>query len=151
MGWVVLKSILPLSRNHIPYPTSQVLHIPGIPGNDVDVDVKYGLSSSGACIESDIESIRVEVFFKVCFGLFWQFPEIVVMECRSLSFIPLFRVVGVLDWVGLKYWPKLLKMRLMDAVNEFIEFLNRFLDCFWNACFSDSDCYFWGYYKTKRL
>jgi hypothetical protein len=30
----------------------------------------------------------------------------------------------------------------MDAVNEFIEFLNRFLDCFWNACFSDSDCYF---------
>ena len=74
-----LVLILPLPRNYVPNPAGRIFHIAGVSGNDVYVDMENCLTGSGSWIETDVEAIRLEVFFQEAFGLLHQLPDIVFL------------------------------------------------------------------------
>jgi len=60
----------------MPHPSCWIIHVSIIPGNDMNMDMAYGLTGCMSNIESYIESIRVIFIHKEGFYPGHQFPDI---------------------------------------------------------------------------
>ena len=54
--------IHPLLRDRPPHPAPGVVHVAGIPGDDVDVEVHHGLAGGGADVHADVVAVGMELF-----------------------------------------------------------------------------------------
>lgn len=57
--WIILQ-IIPLPRNHVPYTTRGIFHIPCISRNQVDVHMPHRLPCCRAAIDAEVEAIGME-------------------------------------------------------------------------------------------
>ena len=57
---VSTHSVHPLLRDRPPHAAPGVRHVPGIPGDEVDVEVHHGLAGGGADVHADVVAVGVE-------------------------------------------------------------------------------------------
>ncbi len=68
-------SVILFARYYSPDSSAGVFHVPLESGDEVDVQVHYGLPGFGAAVHSDVESVRLELFDKQCPALLQKFLE----------------------------------------------------------------------------
>ena len=61
--------ISPFLRDHAPHPAPGVCHIPGIPGDDVDVQVHHRLAGGLSDVHADVVAAGVRLFVEEVFCL----------------------------------------------------------------------------------
>ena len=57
--WIMLQ-IIPLPRNHVPYTTRGIFHIPCISWNQVDVHMPHRLPGGGTTVDATVEAIGMK-------------------------------------------------------------------------------------------